>query len=208
MVQISTQPVNITNNRQISVVPSGQAIGYGTIACVIYNTTPFILQVTHSGGVNYLQPNSADVMPFITGVYPTMSPVFTNLPLVLTNSAQPIYAGTVTATFYDVNDGEPDGYPQAIVPFSGGALLTASNIPASTGAFTLVVPQGTTQLTFNIISGSATLLVIGYTSSSTYYNAAVTTGRTVTFAVPAANLDTIFLCNAGGAVVSMYAIGI
>jgi len=206
MVQISTQPVNITNNRQISIVPAGQAIGYGTIACVIYNTTPVILQVAHSGGISYLQPNSADVMPFITGVYPTMSPVFNNLPLVLTNSAQPIYAGTVTATFYDVNDGEPDGYPQTIVPFSGGALLIASNIPAST-AFTLSVPQGTTQLTFNIISGSATLVVIGYTSSVVYYNAAVTAGQTVTFAVPAANLDTIFLCNAGGVVVSVYAIG-
>jgi len=205
MVQISTQPVNITNNRQISIVPAGQAIGYGTIACVIYNTTPVILQVAHSGGISYLQPNSADVMPFITGVYPTMSPVFNNLPLVLTNSAQPIYAGTVTATFYDVNDGEPDGYPQTIVPFSGGALLIASLVPAS--AFTLVVPQGTTQLTFNINSRSGTLLVIGYTSSFTYYNAAVTTGQTVTFAVPAANLDTIFLCNAGGVVVSVYAIG-
>ena len=210
MVQVSTQPVNVISNQWTSVVPPGAAIGYGTIACVIYNTTPVVLQVFHSGGTTYIQPDSADAVPCISGVYPTVTPVITNLPLALVNTGEPIYVGTVTATFYDLNDGWPTGYPQAIVPFSGGALLTGSNI---TGLiyYILVVPQGTIQLTFNAIYASTgkQLTVIGYTSATTYYLAVVNTGQTVNIAIPAANNDTIFYVTTGfaGCIYSIYATG-
>src|ERR1017187_1126508 len=170
MVQVSTQPVNVVSNQWTSVVPPGAAIGYGTIACVIYNTTPVVLQVFHSGGTTYIQPNSADVVPCSSAVYPTVTPIITNLPLALVNTGEPIYFGTVTATFYDLNDGWPTGYPQAIVPFSGGTLLTVSTLTgpfpgAGAPGFYFVVPQGTIQLTFNIFnSAGKQLIVTGYTS--------------------------------------------
>ena len=116
MATISQAPVPIIAGTSTPVLPPSQSTPYGTIVCTVYNSTPNVLAVTCAGGTRYLQPNQADSYPTSSAMpIPTVSP-FTTLP-------NGTFLGTITATFYDKNDGAPPGFPMPLTPFPGGAVL-------------------------------------------------------------------------------------
>jgi hypothetical protein len=106
---------NVYAGRLTSSIPPGFGLGYGTIACVIDNTSNCVLQVFHAGGMSYLQPNVSAAFPCGVVLVPQVQPV--------TNAAAGTIMGVISTTFYDVNDGYPTGYPSAIVPVSAGQQL-------------------------------------------------------------------------------------
>ena len=201
------QPVNIVYGEFTPVVSSGQAIGYGTKWCVIFNTTQAILQVNHIGGTSYIQPNSADVFPVMTGVYPTVSvPNVPSVPLIFTAPGNaPLYVGTITTMFFDANDPEPGGYPQTLNPFASGGLVIANELPPTNDS-TILVPVGTNQLVFSAVGGvTGTLFVLGTASGHTYYNGVFTAGTSEVIQVPTANNDTLFGIATTGITTTIYA---
>lgn len=184
MATISQAPVPIIAGTSTPVLPPSQSTPYGTIVCTVYNSTPNVLAVTCAGGARYLQPNQADSYPTSSAMpIPTVSP-FTTLP-------NGTFLGTITATFYDKNDGAPPGFPMPLTPFPGGAVLmvgststvgTISNIgfsfTATTPATVAIVP-GAGSITFNWVA-SPLLTPVNFTitgnNSGTSYATVTTQG--------------------------------
>ena len=135
MPTVFVPPTNVYTSALQSTLPVNQGLAYGTIASVLNNTTICLLQVFHSGGAGYQQPNISAAYPCSKAMQaPQIQPVtgaVVPAGMIALPSASNLIVGTVTSTFFDRNDGFPTGYPSPIVSVSNGQLLVVSQLVQS-----------------------------------------------------------------------------
>lgn len=191
MATISQAPINVlAGGQNVSVLPAGQSTPYGTIVCTIYNSTNVVLAVTCAGGTRFLEPNQADSYP-TSNAYPvpTITPI--------SPQAAGTFLGVITSTFYDKNDGAPNGFPQPLTAFAGGLQQIVSSAQLETGGgigIPISVPPGTTALVITNTSARASTLtaVMGGTSGSNYLTANIPLAAGASFTVPVSPIDSTF----------------
>lgn len=207
MATVSLIPVNVVSGQSVPVLPQGQAIAYGSVACVIYNSTQNILIVRSSSGTRYLQPLQADVYS-VNDAFPV--PIITPISTLATG----VFLGTITSTFYDKNDGAPLGFPQPLQDFPGGSNIIQSSpmsgltftenssavSPLIIATYQLIAPTGYLIITFQPISRTGSVVYtiavngvqtgLSYGSVSISENAASLPGlTTLTIPIAPGNLD-------------------
>jgi hypothetical protein len=112
-------------------------------AVVIFNNSPYVLQVSNSSGGGLLQPLSADVFEF-PGIAQGIQVTPTAAPLQQNTFT---YLGTITAVFYTDIKEVTGAYPLPLTAFPGGSqLLVAPPTISSQLGFGTVYP-GQFQLT-------------------------------------------------------------
>ena len=132
MPTVFVPPTNVYTGGLQSTLPVNQGLAYGTIASVLDNTTICLLQVFHSSGAAYQQPNISAAYPCSRAmpapqIQPVTGAVVPAIMITLPSTSN-LIVGTVTSTFFDRNDGFPTGYPSPIVSVSNGQLLVVSQL--------------------------------------------------------------------------------